>query len=90
MKGNRNLNLDAHANVTELPNKPSEFGGVYQTSSMLGANIYTNIEQNRIFIDGQHIIYKLKTRNKLNNLATFSLIMPIGIKSSGKYLYQYT
>ena len=31
------------------------------------------IKWNRIFIDAQNIIHKLKTRNKLNNLATFSI-----------------
>ena len=30
-------------------------------------------ELNRIFIDAQHIIYKLKTINKLNNLATLDI-----------------
>ena len=27
----------------------------------------------RIFIDAQHIIYKLETKNKLNNLATMNI-----------------
>ena len=31
------------------------------------------IEWNRILINAQHIIYKLKARNKLNNFATFNI-----------------
>ena len=31
------------------------------------------IEYNKKFIDAQHITYKLKTRNKLNNLATLNI-----------------
>ena len=31
------------------------------------------LEQNTIFIDAQHVIYKLKTRNKLNYLATLNM-----------------
>ena len=41
--------------------------------AMISARGERHLEQNRIFIDAQHIIYKLKTRNKLNNLATFNI-----------------